>query len=376
MDRKKLERLFPLFLAGCVIILAFGGCTQGHLKMETLLDSPEHHVSTGFRLLDRNRIADAEREFKLALHLDGSNSGALCGLGLIYAKNGNFLQAMRSLQAAEKNATRGSDRTLIHVGYMRVLRMQKGKDWLKNVVKNFDDAVDVAGDFPDAHFYLGMAFKEAYQFRRARKEFNKVKEYQDRLFEEADRELKTVSKIIMARPGSMAGKQIAMLTKITRAETTTLLVEELELNKLLAKSNSGVSQEPSPSVPLVSDWAKHPRKKDIDAILALNIEGLKRAPGGSFLPDQNITRAEYAMVMGDVMVKLKKDPTMATRFTGKRSPFSDVRNDEPYFTAVMLCTEGTGIMEPEYGVYNPAGAVTGPDALLIIRRLKEALKVY
>ncbi len=376
MDRKGSELYFPLFLACCVFLLSLGGCTQGHLRMETLLDTPEHHVSTGFRLLDRDRIADAEREFDLALHLDASNAKARCGLGLIQARKGDFLEALKSMNLAGKNAKTEKDKAIIHIGYMRIYTMQKGKAWLKNVEENFDDAVGRAKDFPDAHFYLGMAYMEAYRFRKAEKEFKKVKELHARLMEEADRELKTVSKIIVARPGSITGKKIAILKRITRAETAAMLVEELKLKALMEKARPRTYGEPSISTPLISDWKTHPLKKEIDAILALDIEGLKRAPGGSFLPDQSITRAEYAMAMGDIMMTLKKDPTLATRFTGKSSPFSDVRNDEPYFTAVMLCTEGTGIMEPKYGVFNPAGGVAGADALLIIRRLKEELRVY
>jgi hypothetical protein len=162
-------------------------------------------------------------------------------------------------------------------------------------------------------------------------------------------------------------------------------VEELQLKDILKKGRPKTIGEPSKSseeatgvkpFPMISDWKNHALEKDIDAILALDIEGLKRAPGGSFFPDQNITRAEYAMAVGYIVVTVKNDPTLATRFTGRDSPFSDVRNDEPYFIAVMLSTEGTGIMEPKSGVFNPAGGVSGADALLIIRRLKDELRIY
>jgi len=385
MERKGTELFFPILLACSLYFLAFGGCAPGHTRTETLLDTPEHHANTGFRLLDRDRVEDAEREFVLALHSDVSDVKAQCGIGLIHARRGAFSQALKCMALAEKNAKTEKDRAFIHVSYMRVYTMQKGAEWLGNVERNFLDAVGMAKDFPDAYFYLGVAHMEAFEFRKAEDDFNKVKALHAGLREEADRELETVSKIILARPGSAAGKKIAILKRMTRAETAALLVEELKLKEILKKGRAKTIGEPSKSseeatgkkpFPLIPDWKNHPLEKDIDAILALDIEGLKRAPGGSFFPDQNITRAEYAMAVGDIMVKFKNNPTLATRFTGRDSPFSDVRNDEPYFTAVMLCTEGTGIMEPKSGVFNPAGGVAGADALLIIRRLKDELSIY
>ncbi|MFZ0448268.1 MAG: S-layer homology domain-containing protein [Desulfatiglandaceae bacterium] len=385
MHMKGSDLVFPLLLACCILFLSLGGCTPGHLRSESVLDTPKHHVSTGFRLLDKGRIADAEREFMLALHLNGSEATAQCGLGLVYGKKGKFLQALKSMEMAGKNAKTERDKALIYLGYMRIYTMQKGKDWLKKAEENFEDAVGMGAELPDAYFYLGRAYMEAYQFRKAEKKFNKVKELHARFVEEADRELKTVSKIIIARPGSITGKKIAILKRVTRAETAALLVEELKLDALLGKGGAKAYREPSASAgeakemqsfPLMSDWKNHPLKRDIDVIIELGIAGLKRAPDGSFLPDQNITRAEYAMAMADIIVSLKKDPTLATRFTRDNSPFSDVKSGESYFTAVMLCTVGTGIMEPRYGVFNPGGGMTGADALLVIRRLKEELRIY
>jgi tetratricopeptide (TPR) repeat protein len=385
VDRKGSDLFSLLILACCISFLCLGGCAPDHLRKVSLLDTPARHVSTGFRLLGQDRMADAEREFMLALYLNGTEAEAQCGLGLVYGRKGDFLQALKFMDLARGNAKTGKDKALIHVGYMRIYTMQKGKDWLKNVEENYHDAVRMAAGLPDAYFYLGKAYMEAYRFRKAEEEFNKVRDFHAGLIEEANRELKTVSKINSARPGSIAGKKIAILKRITRAETAALLVEELKLDTLLGKGRSTSHGESSAStkeaeekisLPLLSDWKNHPLEKDIDAIVELGIAGLKRAPGGSFFPDQNITRAEYAMAMGDITVKLKRDPTLSTRFTGKNSPFSDVRNDEPYFTDVMLCTEGIGIMGPKYGMFNPAGGMAGADALLVIRRLKEALRIY
>ncbi|PIQ96416.1 MAG: hypothetical protein COV67_09695, partial [Nitrospinae bacterium CG11_big_fil_rev_8_21_14_0_20_56_8] len=64
-------------------------------------------------------------------------------------------------------------------------------------------------------------------------------------------------------------------------------------------------------------------------------------------------------------------------FIGAGSPFPDLRNDLPYFNAVMLVTT-RGIMksaEMSTGEFQPQGTVSGADALLIIRELKNALKL-
>jgi hypothetical protein len=72
------------------------------------------------------------------------------------------------------------------------------------------------------------------------------------------------------------------------------------------------------------------------------------------------------------------DNALATKFIGSSSPFPDLRNDLPYFNSVMVVTS-RGIMEAKdftSGEFAPLSPVPGVDALLIIRKLKEELKIF
>jgi predicted Zn finger-like uncharacterized protein len=63
---------------------------------------------------------------------------------------------------------------------------------------------------------------------------------------------------------------------------------------------------------------------------------------------------------------------------GSKSPFPDLRNNLPYFNAVMVVTS-RGIMQAKdltTGDFAPMGTVSGADALLIIRNLKDELRSF
>jgi len=84
------------------------------------------------------------------------------------------------------------------------------------------------------------------------------------------------------------------------------------------------------------------------------------------------------MMIEDILIKVTGDNTLATKFIGSTSPFPDLRSDLPYFNSVMVVTS-RGIMEAKditTGEFAPLNAVPGVDALLVIRKIKEELKIF
>ncbi len=127
-----------------------------------------------------------------------------------------------------------------------------------------------------------------------------------------------------------------------------------------------------------TDIADHPLKADVEGVLAIGVRGLENYPDGAFHPAELITKAAYAMMIEDILIKVTGDQSLATKFIGSTSPFPDLRPDLPYFNAVMVVTS-RGIMEPKdftSGEFAPLSSVSGADALLVIRKMKEELKLF
>jgi hypothetical protein len=142
------------------------------------------------------------------------------------------------------------------------------------------------------------------------------------------------------------------------------------------KDPEKAAQASQPVKRTAKDIANHPLKVDIEGILDIGVRGLEINPQGNFQPADFLNRAEYALMLEDILMKVTGDNSLATKFIGSTSPFPDLRSDLPYFNAVMVVTS-RGIMEATditTGEFAPLKPVAGVDALLIIRKIKEELK--
>jgi hypothetical protein len=110
----------------------------------------------------------------------------------------------------------------------------------------------------------------------------------------------------------------------------------------------------------------------------LKVVGLEPDPSHKFNPNSSVTRAEFAIMVEDILVKVTNEQGVRTKFIGQTSPFADVRNDLPYFNAVMTVTT-RNLLEAKdkmRGLYAPTEPVSGAEALLVIRLMKDELKSY
>jgi len=124
-----------------------------------------------------------------------------------------------------------------------------------------------------------------------------------------------------------------------------------------------------------TDIQDHWLKPSIDMILKLQIRGLEAGPNHLFEPDKLITKAEYSLMLEDILIKVSGDEKLATKFLGATSPFPDVRNDQYFFGAVMTVTSRNFLeADKATGEFRPGDPVSGADALLAIREFKNQLK--
>ena len=384
MRQIKIKKIVSLLLLFTVVLLVVS-CGPKARVPTSQLDTPEHHTYTGLRLLNQEKYADAQREFELAIQLDLKYSKAYTGIALVKTYTGDFDAARENLKLGWKYANADDERLFVYDSRIRYYTQSKlEKKWLVLAKDEFDDAVKMDPKHSPAYYFMGLAYKAALEFNQAGQMFAKVIDLKSDYVSEADTQWNMMQKIQRAMPGSINGKIIAIVDRITRADAAALFMEELKIDvlykKRTIKSFDTSFKDPDkaavkPGKLTAKDIADHPLKADIEGILEIGVRGLENYPDGNFHPDELVTRAAYAMMLEDILIKVSGDNALATKFIGSTSPFPDLRPDLPYFNAVMVVTS-RGIMEAKdmtSGEFAPLNPVSGVDALLIIRKIKQEL---
>jgi len=369
------------------------------------LDTPEHHFYTGMKLLDQARYVDAQQSFNLAIQLDPKYAKAYAGSGLANAYQQDFSAAFEMMKKAGKYAKTDEEKVFVHVGYIRINTLSAAdclrsgirtgvvckppSDWLDTAKGEFDAAVLIDPKASAAYYFMGVAYKTALDVNQAASMFAKVLDLKGDYMREADDQWRLVQKIQRAMPGTITGKKIAFVEQITRADAAALFMEELKIDVLYQKrtlktfdtsfKDPEKAKAAGPAPKTASDIATHPLKADIEGIIQLGVRGLEVFPDGAFHPNDLIDRASYAMMIEDILMKVSGDNTLATKFIGETaSSFPDLRTDLPYYNAVRVVTS-RGVMEASNlatGEFGPLGPVAGADALLIIRKFSDILRIY
>ena len=386
MNRFRIRKLTSSMVLFC-LMMAVVACGPELRKPVSAMDSPEHHSVVGLRLLEEDKYNEAEREFALAIQIAPEFSQAHAGMALVKAYRGDHRGAAEAMKAAWKYADTKEEKVFVHVGRIRLLyKSMIGKDWLNDARDEFDRALDIDPQSAAAHYYMGIAYLTAHDFNEAGQQFRQVIDLKKEYVKEADGAWNLTQKIQRAMPGTVAGKKIALLQRITRADVAALFMEELKIDSLYKKRNIKTfdtsfkdpqkAKSSSPTAVIPKDILDHPLKADIEGIIGVGVRGLETYPDGLFHPGEVIDRATYAMLIEDILLKITGDNSLATKFIGQVSPFPDLRSDLPYFNAVMVVTSRgiMGVKDFTTGEFAPLSDVPGVEALLIIRKFQEELK--
>ena len=392
------NRRWKLFTLVWVFAVVLIGCSQQGREATGRLDTPEHHVLRGHDTVEKGDWKRAEREFNLALGLDENYAPAHAGIAIVAAhasadpllsrrqKEIQFKRAQNALKKAFNEVSDKAQQLEVHLAAIRVERFTKEKKkWLKEAESHYRKAVKLsAANNRDArsHLYMARARRDAFQLPKAEDLYRRVLALDSPLNSVADDELALVQKVRRAAPGSLYGKRIAFDEQITRVDIAALFISELRLDRLYrrggrsAQFQASTANSASPDVP--QDIINHPLRSDIEEVLRLGVAGLEVSPRGRFLPNEVITRAEFALMVEDILAKVTGEKDLKTRFIGQNSPFPDVRSDLPYFNAVQTVVSRS-LMEPKdkiNGIFAPLDPVNPADGLIVIRLLKNELRSY
>lgn len=405
-----LPRTRALILAlgmGALSVLPLA-CTQQPRSPVSRLDTPQHHSLRGQDALEDKDWTRAAKFFEQALQLHPKYAPALAGKAVVLAQRSaedglgqdqredRFEEALSLLEDAEDEARTEEERRVVHNEAIRVYRLgrQTEADWVEEAEAHYEEALELDPQRLDArpHLYMARAYRDAYLLPQAEERYRLVLGMQHRLGAAANAELEIVQKVRRAAPGSLHGKSIAFDVQISRADLAALLVEELRLEALYKRGTQAPpafqasrtpearAASPSGTVPAneITDIDEHPLAEDIREVTRIGVIGLEVDGERKFYPHDTVRRAEFALIIEDVLVKVTGETGLKTRFIGQTSPFVDVRADVPYFNAVQTVVS-RALLVPKnkiQGLFAPLDPLSGADALLVMRMLKDELRSY
>ena len=370
------------------------------------MDTPEFHVDRGDSALQNQQYSEARNAYQKAITLKSDYSPALSGVAVCNAylinregvsqdaKEEVLEQSIEKIEqaidAADSNKKMQARAHSFAIQVYFNIQLPK-EEWYEKALSHFEEASQLTPNDPAPYYFMALAESYGLNFEKAEFYLGKVLQIGKKYEVEADKELKRIQQIQRALPGSKFGKSVANVKAITRADVAALFIAELKLNKLYADQkqvNSDGFEAPQAqqkivtqsiqNMPEATDIMGHPMESTIQEVIKLKVKGLEPSPGHKFFPDQKITRAEFAMMIQDILVKVTKDKTLATKYFGQTSPYSDVSENVWYYNATRIVVE-RGLMEVNNkltGNFEPMKSVSGAESLLIVRTMKQLLKTY
>lgn len=380
---------FGLMVLAAAAGLSLVSCRSVARAPSSAIETPAWHVMQGNALVAKAGpssadLSDAESEFNKALQLAPKNAPAMVGLATVKLLRGE-LDAARETAKKARELDDKSPGSYVVMG--RILSAAGGKNWIEEAGKEFRKAEEIAPDDPEGYFHYGTALARAYRYAEAKDQFAKVLELKKGLTEEANHEWEKMQTIERASPGTENGKRIALVDKLTRAEMGILFVDELGLVRLLEKKRPAVYdttfRTPDEAVSsgakaaagdLPRDIRGHWGESALARIMKLKLRACSPMPDGSFQPDVLVTRAEFALMVEDVMVLLTGDDSLTRRYIGEKSShFPDVRTDHPAYNAINLTVERGILNAGKDGRFGVSDTISGAESLLAIRTLSGLL---
>jgi tetratricopeptide (TPR) repeat protein len=397
-----MRSLFKGVLFASAAVLLGAGCAKPVVKCPSPGDSPQHHYTAGMELLEQGSLDEAASKFERSSFCDGEYGPAHAGAALAAALKAKELKdpdyrkidlekARERMKAAWKNSRTPEDKAAYHLASMRLKTALKEGDWLEEVEDAKKAAVKLDTDeekflyyrVPEAaDYFMGTAYFESGEFQKSRDSFGSVLNARSsgKWHVAADKAWKRTDKVVRALSGMTlgdAGKRIAVLESVTRAEMSALLVDELKIDRLFA---GRIPVKPKEGfVPI--DLNTSPFREEAATLIKWNVRGLEPSYDAStraylFRPEEPVKRKELAMVLEDVVVKLTGDEGAPSAFLGHRaSPFPDIEPTSAWYNAAMSVTT-RNMMETELnGEFRPDDVVDGAEAVMAIRALKFRLNI-
>lgn len=369
-----------LFLAGCA------GTQQAPVSTTGPVETPHYLCGSAMQLLENDQPEQAAKRFQKALKLEPDYGPALIGLARVESELGNPAQAGEWAGKALQAARNDQDRVEARMVLLELSFQERREEWLQAMEKQWKAIRRMAPEAGEATLLMGRGYQAAGRTLKAAVCYRQVMDWNKDTAGEADRLLQKLYQQLRAAPGIEAGMDIAALDRITRSELAVLLVQALKLPEYLeAKApdqhsasfrtpQAYAASDASSNPPAANDVQDHPFAADIQVVLKYQLRGLRCYPDGSFHPQEQMSRAGFALVAEDILARVTQDPGLKTAFVGNSSPFPDVSRDHFAFNAILVTSTRDFLAADLDGVFRPNDPVTGAEGLLAVKRLREEIK--
>lgn len=156
-------------------------------------------------------------------------------------------------------------------------------------------------------------------------------------------------------------EELPLSEEITRAELAAVLATKLDISSVQQKSH------------IIVDIGNHWAKNFIKEIVNKGI--METYSNHNFMPEQKVTRAEFAYYIQEIIVRLKKDTAVRNRFRNTSSPFVDVSREHIYYNPIILAVT-TGILHgTSTDEFSPQNTVNEKLTVCAVQKLKEYLGI-
>ena len=368
----------------CVSLMS-GGCAKTVQPIGPLetMNSAQHHIRTGWQMLDVQNGEGALQAFENALAVSPDSAEALAGKSRALTVLGREKESFEAASASVALAQTPAEVSGATVAEMQALSVFRPDDWLNGVRDCYQTVLDASGENPEAMLLMANALAAARQYDEAASFYAKAVNLGGPVGKDAGEAWKSMQSARRLEAGQRAAQDMARKAAVTRAEFSAILVEGLYLHQIIAamKDSAPVSEFVTPeqmtardqalqSVP--SDVREHALEADVMAVMALRLRGLEPLPDGRFRPDEPLTRAETAMALQDLAGILEFGSSDGASSTDA-SPFSDVPAGHYALDAIGFCVSHTLMAPRAKGRFEPASALSGLEAVGGVQEIRNAI---
>jgi tetratricopeptide (TPR) repeat protein len=200
------SKVFTTLAVGFCVTALFllCGCSPGTVPSWKYLDSANHHVQSGMKLLSMGKYDDAMRDFDEAKALESNLSGAYVGSGLVLGYRGNFREAFHDMTKAVALAKNEPERIDAHVGLIRLYAFGKATGsprWLERAEEIYETVIENSPENSAANYFMGEAYREAGDYQNAKVLYRRVLEIDGTYVVEAQNQLTLIQGIQREKKG-------------------------------------------------------------------------------------------------------------------------------------------------------------------------------